>query len=121
PPRRPLYSRPRNSGEVAEWLNAPVSKTGRPARVAGVRISPSPLLKTRSPRANNVRASHLEAGCSPVEVRTSIKFCDKPGRFLPSTVPVCGHDYDPRYPYSTAGDTETAISTRPVCRCEGFM
>ena len=31
------------TGEVAEWLNAPVSKTGRPARVAGVRISPSPL------------------------------------------------------------------------------
>src|SRR5688500_10950626 len=30
-------------GEVAEWLNAPVSKTGLPARVAGVRISPSPL------------------------------------------------------------------------------
>ena len=30
-------------GEVAERLNAPVSKTGRPARVAGVRISPSPL------------------------------------------------------------------------------
>lgn len=31
------------TGEVAEWLNAPVSKTGLPARVAGVRISPSPL------------------------------------------------------------------------------
>jgi len=31
------------SGEVAEWLNAPVSKTGLPERVAGVRISPSPL------------------------------------------------------------------------------
>src|SRR5439155_15537100 len=31
------------SGEVAEWLNAPVSKTGLPARVAGVRISPSPF------------------------------------------------------------------------------
>jgi integrase len=30
-------------GEVAEWLNAPVSKTGLPARVARVRISPSPL------------------------------------------------------------------------------
>src|SRR5258706_13501985 len=29
-------------GEVAERLNAPVSKTGLPARVAGVRISPSP-------------------------------------------------------------------------------
>ncbi len=32
-------------GEVAERLNAPVSKTGRPARVAGVRISPSPLFE----------------------------------------------------------------------------
>src|SRR5207248_2416274 len=31
-------------GEVAEWLNAPVSKTGLPARVAGVRISPSPFI-----------------------------------------------------------------------------
>src|SRR3954470_21028854 len=30
-------------GEVAERLNAPVSKTGWPARVTGVRISPSPL------------------------------------------------------------------------------
>jgi hypothetical protein len=34
---------PATTGEVAEWLNAPVSKTGRPARVAGVRISPSPF------------------------------------------------------------------------------
>ena len=31
------------AGEVAEWLNAPVSKTGRVERLAGVRISPSPL------------------------------------------------------------------------------
>ena len=30
-------------GEVAERLNAPVSKTGIPARVSGVRIPPSPL------------------------------------------------------------------------------
>ena len=29
-------------GEVAEWLNAPLSKSGRPVRVSGVRISPSP-------------------------------------------------------------------------------
>ena len=33
----------RPPGEVAEWLNAPVSKTGWPAMVTGVRISPSPL------------------------------------------------------------------------------
>ena len=33
----------RSTGEVAEWLNAPVSKTGLPARVARVRISPSPF------------------------------------------------------------------------------
>src|SRR6476660_9878737 len=33
----------RPPGEVAEWLNPQVSKTGLPARVAGVRISPSPL------------------------------------------------------------------------------
>jgi hypothetical protein len=30
-------------GEVAERLNAPVSKTGMPVRVSGVRIPPSPL------------------------------------------------------------------------------
>src|SRR6476660_8857973 len=37
----------KESGEVAEWLNAPVSKTGLPARVAGVRISPSPYQERR--------------------------------------------------------------------------
>src|SRR3954464_7950290 len=31
------------AGEVAEWPIAPVSKTGLPARVAGVQIPPSPL------------------------------------------------------------------------------
>ncbi len=30
-------------GEVAEWLNATVSKTVRPATVSGVRIPPSPF------------------------------------------------------------------------------
>jgi hypothetical protein len=29
-------------GEVAEWLMAPVLKTGIPERVSGVRIPPSP-------------------------------------------------------------------------------
>ncbi len=29
-------------GEVAEWLKAPVSKTGIPVRVSWVRIPPSP-------------------------------------------------------------------------------
>src|SRR5690349_608344 len=33
-----------NPGEVAEWLNASVSKTDMPARVSGVRIPPSPCL-----------------------------------------------------------------------------
>src|SRR5436309_1992399 len=32
-------------GEVAERLIAPVLKTGKPARVSGVRISPSPPIK----------------------------------------------------------------------------
>src|SRR5688500_7420649 len=40
---------PAISGEVAEWLNAPVSKTGWPARVTGVRISPSPLIHSERP------------------------------------------------------------------------
>ncbi len=30
------------NGEVAEWLKAPVSKTGRLVRASGVQISPSP-------------------------------------------------------------------------------
>jgi hypothetical protein len=30
------------AGEVAEWLMAPVLKTGMPERVSGVRIPPSP-------------------------------------------------------------------------------
>ena len=34
-------------GEVAEWPNAPVSKTGMPERASRVRISPSPLDETR--------------------------------------------------------------------------
>ena len=33
-------------GEVAERLNAPVLKTGKSARISGVRISPSPPIKT---------------------------------------------------------------------------
>src|SRR5581483_4477294 len=33
------------NGEVAEWLNAAVSKTVIPLRVSGVRIPPSPPLK----------------------------------------------------------------------------
>ena len=33
-----------NLGEVAEWLMAPVLKTGIPERVSGVRIPPSPPL-----------------------------------------------------------------------------
>jgi hypothetical protein len=34
----------RSNGEVAEWLMAPVLKTGIPERVSGVRIPPSPPL-----------------------------------------------------------------------------
>src|SRR5208282_4260832 len=40
-------------GEVAEWLMAPVLKTGLPERVSGVRIPPSP------PRSLNCRESWL--------------------------------------------------------------
>ena len=32
-----------DSGEVAEWLNAPVLKTGMPFGVSRVRIPPSPF------------------------------------------------------------------------------
>ena len=36
------FLRPQPRGEVAEWLKAPHSKCGVPARVSGVRIPPSP-------------------------------------------------------------------------------
>src|ERR1700733_14041925 len=36
------YVSVRSNGEVAEWLMAPVLKTGIPERVSGVRIPPSP-------------------------------------------------------------------------------
>src|SRR6185312_14822855 len=36
---------PPRSGQVAERLNAPVSKTGIPARVSRVRISPCPFFR----------------------------------------------------------------------------
>src|SRR5690606_5230027 len=38
-----------HSGRVAEWLKAPVLKTGRLARVSGVRIPPRPPVYTHSP------------------------------------------------------------------------
>jgi hypothetical protein len=37
-------------GGVAEWLNAPVLKTGRPARVSWVRIPPPPLHSNGNPK-----------------------------------------------------------------------
>src|SRR5262249_50721127 len=41
--RREEKARKQAFGEVAEWLNASVSKTDLPARVTRVRIPPSPL------------------------------------------------------------------------------
>ena len=38
----PVCSKTVLIGEVAEWLMAPVLKTGVPERVPGVRIPPSP-------------------------------------------------------------------------------
>ena len=38
-----IIPNPKGNGEVAEWPNAPVSKTGMPERASRVRISPSPL------------------------------------------------------------------------------
>lgn len=45
----------RSDGEVAEWLKAPVSKTGIRATVSGVRIPPSPpfLILTRWTRSGS--------------------------------------------------------------------
>ena len=37
-----------NNGELAEWLMAPVLKTGIPGRVSGVRIPHSPPLLSRT-------------------------------------------------------------------------
>src|SRR6185312_8943189 len=44
-----------SSGEVAEWLMAPVLKTGIPERVSGVRIPPSPPCMLRLRFASGVR------------------------------------------------------------------
>ena len=46
---------PKGNGEVAEWPNAPVSKTGMPERASRVRISPSPLINN-APAATSVAA-----------------------------------------------------------------
>ena len=46
---------PQGNGEVAEWPNAPVSKTGMPERASRVRISPSPLINN-TPAATSVAA-----------------------------------------------------------------
>jgi site-specific recombinase XerD len=43
------------AGELAERLNAPVSKTGRPARVAGVQIPHSPLSVILSPSTSALK------------------------------------------------------------------
>ncbi len=37
-------------GEVLEWLNRPVSKTGRSARASWVQIPPSPPVCTDNPK-----------------------------------------------------------------------
>ena len=53
-------------GEVAEWLNAPVSKTGLPARVAGVRISPSPFPPRDTLEPDDLR-QHFHVGFEAVD------------------------------------------------------
>ena len=55
---RTLPGRPRacyisSVGEVAEWLNASVSKTDLPARVTRVRIPPSPLRNSANRRVSS--------------------------------------------------------------------
>ena len=52
-------------GEVAEWLKAPVLKTGRPARVSGVRIPPSPQVRQRDDPLIIVRTSLVAAFLVP--------------------------------------------------------
>src|SRR5271167_1983276 len=54
-------------GEVAEWLMAPVLKTGIPERVSGVRIPPSP------PRSLDYREIPL---ASRENTRIMPVFCD---------------------------------------------
>ena len=55
------------AGEVPEWPNGPVSKTGEPARVPGVQIPPSPPdLRSELKNGRGVRAAEgacLESMC----------------------------------------------------------
>ena len=52
------------AGEVAEWLMAPVLKTGIPERVSGVRIPPSPpdSLGFTKTRLHSFENRHNSAG-----------------------------------------------------------
>src|SRR6185369_4057759 len=52
----PAVARAEQYGEVAEWLNAAVSKTVIPLRVSGVRIPPSPP----APDCRNPRVPSME-------------------------------------------------------------
>jgi hypothetical protein len=46
-------------GEVAEWLMAPVLKTGIPERVSGVRIPPSPPVLWSSVQVRSSAPTYL--------------------------------------------------------------
>jgi hypothetical protein len=50
-------------GEVAEWLNASVSKTDIAARLSRVRIPPSPLIEARQNHLN-IQAFRRRLGVS---------------------------------------------------------
>jgi hypothetical protein len=58
------------SGEVAEWLKAPVLKTGIRETVSGVRIPPSP------PEISRSRLRPLAPGCSSSWKWDAIDFSD---------------------------------------------
>ncbi len=59
-----LNNRTYKSGEVTEWPNVPVSKTGVPARVPRVRIPPSPLQNPGFPRVFCVSGQLLWHSCT---------------------------------------------------------
>src|SRR5260370_27461755 len=69
-------------GEVAEWLMAPVLKTGIPERVSGVRIPPSPPLFVRRV-PNTIRLSELEIAVPANSSRDTILRLFKSKRLLP--------------------------------------
>ncbi len=76
-------------GEVAERLNAPVLKTGNPARGSGVRISPSPPVKESDkpePPVHTLNRSGVAVGRALIAVIENCQQLD--GTIAPQPLPI---------------------------------